>query len=322
MDEDIDDKIFDEENVDNQSEEIKSDIEGFLQKRKGNNKNAPKEKYNWSLRYFILKEGTLHIYKNPSDSNPQKSLDLSTLELDANSQLNFNENSFVLKNSKMFLILASSTKIDRDRWISNLQENKNKPHSQPPKKINRDKGFSVRTKSAIGEKVISSSIGKSILKETMNEDAWFIMNNIKIFISKESGEKVGKIMYNDILKFVAKVYILCKEGLLTPDYFWTNIKDPLWKTFSLLIDSFELSFAFDPSVLAKDVAELSITFEKIFIPLMSTSSIQSLKSIFDYFSKEKVWEKLYTDENYTQEISSTVKTLRKLWNEIKFPNEN
>jgi hypothetical protein len=43
-----------------------------------------------------------------------------------------------------------------------------------------------------------------------------------------------------------------------------------------------------------------------------------MKAIFEYFSNPDIWEKLYTDDKYKNEITTTVKTLRKLWNQIKF----
>jgi hypothetical protein len=111
------------------------------------------------------------------------------------------------------------------------------------------------------------------------------MNNIKSFVTKESGEKVAKRMHNDvstwrcntaltpkILKFVAKVYILCREGHLPAETFWKTVKDPLWSTFSLLIDSLELSFAFDSASLVKCIGDLSKVFEKLFAPLVSLNS--------------------------------------------------
>jgi hypothetical protein len=114
------------------------------------------------------------------------------------SQKHNNALSFVLKKDKLYLILAASRQEDYDQWTKLLQEALTKSASKPPKRAKKKSGLGLKTKSAIGEQVISSHIGKSILKESMNEDSWLVMNNIKSFVTKESGEKVAKRMHNDV----------------------------------------------------------------------------------------------------------------------------
>ena len=92
----------------------------------------------------------------------------------------------------------------------------------------------------------------------------------------------------------------------------------LVRVFSELIDSLELSFSFDPHQLSKDVIDLGKVFEKVLAPFFSNQSIAELKEIFGYFSNPTVWTKLYTDDTYSYEINTTVKSLRKLWNTIRY----
>jgi hypothetical protein len=50
--------------------------------------------------------------------------------------------------------------------------------------------------------------------------------------------------------------------------FWTELRKPIYQMFSLLIDSLELSFSFDPQQLSEAVRQLEFHFTKTFAPLL------------------------------------------------------
>jgi len=193
------------------------------------------------------------------------------------------------------------------------------PSKPPPRKKEKGMTLSTKAKSNLGGKMAATSAGKSLISKMMSEDAVIVVDNLKIFASKESGDKFAEDLYTKVLKISTKIGILCTDGALKPEDFWIPAAKPIRTVFSKLIDSFELSFAFDPEGLACDIREVEVILEKIFSPLLSTKNIQTMKGLFDYFASEEILQKFYTEEKYKENVTLVVKTLRKLWNSINFP---
>jgi len=306
-----------------EQQEVEIELEGFLKKRKGDNKKPPpseKTTLRLTTRWAILLAGTLHLYKQNTDLQPNRSIDLGEVELEINVANKQHLFCFALKKEKFYYILCASTTEEHKRWTSAIQSNMKKSPSKPPTRRNhKGVNLSTKAKTNLGGKMAGTNAGKTIISKMMNEDSSIILENLKIFAAKESGDKFAEDFYTKVIKLSAKIGILCSDGALKSEDFWIPAAKAVRVVFSKLIDSFELSFAFDPEGLACDIREVEVIFEKIFSPLLSTKNIQTMKGLFDYFASEEILQKFYTEEKYRENVTCVVKTLRKLWNSINFP---
>jgi len=261
------------------------------------------------------------LYKQNTDQQPNRSIDLAEVELEITVPNKQHLFCFALKKKdKFYYILCASTTEEYKRWIAALQSNMKKTPSKPPQR-DKKKGanLSTKAKTNLGGKVAATNVGKNMISKMMTEDTSIIIENLKIFAAKESGDKFAEELYTKVLKLSTKISILCSDGALKPEDFWIPAAKSVRIVFSKLIDSYELSFAFDPEGLACDIREVEVVLEKIFSPLLSTKNVQTMKGLFDYFASEEILQKFYTEEKYKENATLIVKTLRKLWNSINFP---
>jgi len=296
------------------------DYEGFLKKRKGVKESKGSDKASLSTRWVILRDGSLHIYKKYNNTQPKRSMDLADLELDVSVPNKQNQFCFALKKDKFYCLFIASDETSYNQWTASIRANLKKPKSAPPAREKKKSPTAMaKLKSNMGGKAAASGAGKNMINKMMTEDTKVIIDNLKSFVTKASGEKYSEELYGRILKLLAKITLLCESQALTSEAFWTVTASAIRSIFSKLIDSLELSFSFDPENLASEIRTVEVLCEKVFNPVLSTNSIEHMKEIFDYFASEDILEKFYTDKKYEQECTAIVKMLRKLWNNINFP---
>jgi hypothetical protein len=71
----------------------------------------------------------------------------------------------------------------------------------------------MKTKKKFGETLMSSRIGKSILKDIATDEMWIVIEATKSFIAKEFSEKSAKKLINYFMKVLVKIVLLSKGGL-------------------------------------------------------------------------------------------------------------
>lgn len=85
--------------------------------------------------------------------------------------------------------------------------------------------------------------------------------------------------------------------------------------FSILIDSQELSFSFEPKNLVLSVKELQRLFVRSFNLYLTSKTIEEMCNIFEYFSEPTIWRIFYTEPKYTNDSKEFAKSLRRLWDQ-------
>jgi len=290
-------------------------VEGILQEIKLDKEGKPVK---YKSKLFILLGGTLHSYAKPRDVTPKTSLDLCKIEFIESPNIINLENCFAIKNDEKTLILHASGKEEFDIWNVAFKESKSKEPTKPPIRSRKKEGngFVSKTKTALGGKVITSSFGKSMVKEVLPDDAWLIIDCLKSFVAKISGDKFADTMYNQMLKFAVQVTVLCREKVLTGEKFWGSLRKPLILIFSMLIDSLELPFSFDAVALSDAVRQVELQFTVVFASYLQADHMEEVMKIINYFSPPEIWTKLYTDSKYNKEVTLLVRTLRKIWDNL------
>ena len=133
----------------------------------------------------------------------------------------------------------------------------------------------TKTKKKFGETVMSSSIGKSILKDIATDEMWAVMETVKHFVGKEFNEKSAKKLYNHFIKTLVKIALLSKAGLIKSlpcltllgtliNADWRHLLVALNQLFSMVIDAQELSFCCDPDAIVAKIVELQKLFDSVF----------------------------------------------------------
>lgn len=109
------------------------------------------------------------------------------MHLDTQSYKSADPFSFCLKKEKpaLHLILAAGNPNEYKEWLRAISEAVQKQPSKPPKRVQGEKsGISLSAKKKIGEKVVTSHLGKNILQEMLNEDAVTLLSSLQSYFTK------------------------------------------------------------------------------------------------------------------------------------------
>jgi len=167
-------------------------------------------------------------------------------------------------------------------------------------------------KKNISGKAATSGAGKSLIKEELGKSGVRCIEIMKEIITLHEGKKKATEVEDNVIRFAVKILLLHKNKDVSQQELMKTLPY-LRAVWSNLIDFCEMSFAYEPAVLAKNAGELSDCFVKLIGQHVTDKTLDMIKETLQYCTQEKLLDRLFKDpagEPYKKELEAIV---RKAW---------
>jgi hypothetical protein len=164
-------------------------------------------------------------------------------------------------------------------------------------------------KKNVSGKAATSGAGKGLIKDELGKNGVRVIDIMKEIITMYEGKKKATEIEDNIIRFAVKIILLWKNKDLSTQELMKTLPY-LRAVWSNLIDFCEMSFAYEPAVLAKNSNELVDCFVKLIQQHVTDKTIEMVRETLTYLSNEKLMDILFKDpkgEEYKKELEGIVR---------------
>ena len=190
-------------------------------------------------RWFVLEQGSLTWYKTEKDAKPQGHVHLGPCKIftlaDTPSAPKSDDFALVIRGRKEYTLWASSA-ADRDEWLAALQNNAACPPvaglaaeedgeggagaraAAPAVEKPTKKPMMMRAQTFVAKKVLTSELGKKLLREFCLPGVMELLDHLKVLVAKDTTlpPQTAREHEDIILKTAVKLVLLFTHGVLRP----------------------------------------------------------------------------------------------------------
>jgi len=167
-------------------------------------------------------------------------------------------------------------------------------------------------KKNISGKAATSGAGKGLIKEELGKSGVRVLEIVKEIISVHDGKKKATEVEDNMIRFAVKILLLLKNKDITTQELMKCVPH-LRAVWSNAIDACEMSFAYDPVAIKKNMEELAASFEKLVQQHVQDKTIEMMKETLAYLTQEALMDRLFKDDaggEYKKEMEHII---RKAW---------
>jgi len=275
----------------------------------------------WEPRWFKLKTFELVYYKNEKSTVESGSLSLREITSASSYTKTERPNVFVvvvlrLSNFSLTHYLQASSAVARDQWIRLINEavafaKKNKDHT-PTREPYKETRISAMKNTLLG-KVVSSCLGKSLIREFISDDAIELIESIKLIVANyTSSTKKAERFENLTLKLAARVIILITNKDISKEQVLL-MRDPLFLLWSDSLDMLEITFIYDEDRLVKSWQTLLAIITDVLFPYFTMAAKENMKEISNIFATREFIYTFYQSDKFSENRNQLRTLLRKTW---------
>ena len=169
-----------------------------------------------------------------------------------------------------------------NEWIEALRKNLGKGQSSAPLKNVGKKSESAKM---LAQRVVgnaaASKAGKSIIKDIGDGSVQVVLDTVRAFIEKESGDAdKAKQMEGRAIKIISRAVIIIKDKGMSEEL-GKELDESIHIMCGKLIDAHEIgSFAFDAEDISKSVAAVETVLLRLFQPYYTEKDREKMKGFF------------------------------------------
>jgi hypothetical protein len=216
---------------------------------------------------------------------------------------------FAIRTEKIEFVVSAETEEMYQSWMQALRESIGK-ESQPPPERPKNKGFVYKAQKGMAEKAATSSLGKSILKDYLPDDTWFILEAFKRIVANISGSEKAKYLEKTVIKSGVKVAWLYKSKHISASDLKEACKAPILKTWELFILCCDPKKRNIPEF-CDSVKRLQACFEVFFKSHITPKSLNRMKTVTtEYFADETIATKFFTDPRHQEDLERVAQKLK------------
>jgi hypothetical protein len=210
-------------------------------------------------------------------------------------------------------VLAAKTEDIKQEWLKVLQEAQSKPVpvSPPKRETTKKKGILFSTHKNISEIVVTSALGKKIVREFATDDILVLLHIVKTFIANNYSTEKAKTLEKNIFKLSVKTAMLYKGKHITPEQLLPT-RTVVIKIWSCVIDYCEMAWTTDITHLSNLLKNFQDQLIAVLKLHLTPSSINRVKDTFQLLSSHETLEKFFSSQMELQQ-QQTLQILRKLW---------
>jgi len=287
---------------------VKADKEGELSL-------FAKEK--WKTRYAVLSGGSLLFSKKKGDQEYDQHILLKNIQVKEGSG---EEKEKKKKEKSVFTLTADGTtylfQLENDKdmksWMDAITSNGNKEAAAGVTLAKKKQSAMMAMKKNISGKAATSGAGKSLIKEQLGNSGVRVLEIVKETITLHEGKKKAIEIEDNLIRFAVKILLLYKNKDITQQELMKCVPY-LRNVWSNVIDSCEMSFAYDPPTIKKNMKELADAFEKLVQQHVQDKNIELMRETLAYLTQEALMDHLFKDpagEEYKKDLERIV---RKAW---------
>eukprot|EP00966_Prymnesium_polylepis_P311189 7189550-Prymnesium_polylepis.1 len=303
---------------------------GFLTKKAGAFSGTRK-------RWFVLQQGTLMWYKareEEASGVPQGYVHLRTCKIlvpDDGKAAKPNGQTFVLRGRKEHALTASSA-AEATEWLAALRHNSRcaplTSLDEAPADCDGDggakkakQGVMMRCENFVAKKVLTSELGKKLLREFCLPGVMAVLDALKQLLSKDPKLPPKQAQENEttILKVAVKMVLLFTHSVLRPrdlDHL-NNLVE--WLVLDLLIKYDECTsppyrHAADPdhAKFCEKITGVEAELVRCIGPHTTDKNLAKLKAVTGYFADAGNVARLFTDPLFAADMEVITDALRSL----------
>jgi len=289
--------------------------EDKLMVKKGKQKLAQRNPF--KQRTVRLISGQLLIYKKEGHSAPKTTILLSNCTITKDIS---KENTFSVKTEEENKVFCVATEEEYSVWMELLtaqntaNSNGNDAATVKTKKSRKGSLLSQAKKNVAG-KVISSAMGKDLLKKIIDEETNEQVELLKILLVNEYGKEKADHIEISFIKLILKAHFAIENKLLTSDAF-QPLLELSRKVCYLLSGAINMSDKQDAlkgvlSRAAKVIVEIQTMFENSMESVLTEKNFVKIAETFASISDEIFLFNIYTRENNKETAAALIEHMFK-----------
>eukprot|EP01100_Stratorugosa_tubuloviscum_P010549 TRINITY_DN4533_c3_g1_i1.p1 TRINITY_DN4533_c3_g1~~TRINITY_DN4533_c3_g1_i1.p1 ORF type:complete len:305 (+),score=140.64 TRINITY_DN4533_c3_g1_i1:44-958(+) len=286
--------------------------EGFLKKKKAKSEVSFPGRSSWKSRFFILVESSLFYYESPTSEQEKGVIQLKGITIERVEQsLSKKKFTIVLKTIKKDIWLSAKSEESFNDWFIAFQQAIVKEAAEQSPERAKAKSLFYKAQKSMVEKAATSSVGKSVLKEYLPEDAWFMLSFLKSGITLFSNSNKAKQIENRLIKTGVKAVWLFKGGHLTPDEMQATCKQPILDLWTHFINCYEITKR-DINLLSNLIRIVSNSFDQLLKRHVSPKNIEKMIQTFEYLADENFLNLIFSDNRLHNDLEKLIASLKLL----------
>lgn len=176
----------------------------------------------------------------------------------------------------------------------------------------------MRIKKSVASKATSSSGGKKIIKEVVNDETASLIGALKALVESQTGDKKkAEELEANMVKIAVKAYLLVDQKLLRGSDFLKADK-PLREAFNRLSRVFNARFAGKATKeaiiealkkVAVDLTAARTIIQELMTPHLQTKNVYRLTSIFDTVASYDFLEAVFFEDKNESNLQKLVEAM-------------
>lgn len=218
-------------------------------------------------------------------------------------------------NKKEGYLLAFSSGTDYKKWHSVVVEAHGKEESSAPERdLEKKKKTSLgqRAKKKMAGEFATSGLGKSVIKNILNEETSALLSAMKRIVTRESNKKKAEELEKNIIKLAVKAYILNSNKKLEADSFLKADK-PLRIAFELMCKCYNSRGRAHPEQLREALLKVEASLKQaeqiitqLLQPHLSSKNMFRLATTFGYLGSFEFLNRALNDASLDEELEKLI----------------
>jgi len=262
----------------------------------------------WKTRYLRLVSGYLLILKHNDNNEPIFVLPLKNCMVSKDTSSK-RDNTFGVKTEDEFKLFAASNQEECEAWVKLVAGNTlNGEVDSMDIEKRRKASIMTQAKKNVAGKIVTSSVGKEMLRKIIDEDMVNNLSLVKTILTHEYDAQRAERFENDLIKLVMKGHFALDNKLIRNDDFLPS-QELVKKVYILLTSAYHMQSKPEPlkGVLArtsKNLRELQSNIEKLMEPVLTEKNYMKIKEIFDCVADPTFLYNVYTKPDNRSSLSS------------------
>jgi len=188
------------------------------------------------MGWFSLHGSSLFSYEQQGSRQPKQTFELKDVVVTQPPEKKLAID--ITKNDKQILSLIATSKDELESWFTALTAATSVDASEAPIKEKKKKNqcsVGMRVGKAVGGKVATSTVGKGVVKNVVNEETKLLIVSLKKIIAKVESKKVAEEIEDNLMRLITKSFFLEKAKKITVDQF-LEADTPLREAFESLVE--------------------------------------------------------------------------------------
>jgi len=268
----------------------------------------------WKAFYATLSGGSFLLSKKKGDSEYAKVIALKKVNIKeggADVGEKKKKLTFTLAADGNEYVLQVDSDKDAKSWSDALKANSDKPEVAVSLAKKKQSAM-MSMKKNISGKAATSGAGKSLIKEELGKSGVRVLEIVKEIITVHEGKKKATEVEDNMIRFAVKILLLLKNKDITTQELMKCVPF-LRAVWSNVIDACEMSFAYEPVAIKKNMEELAAAFEKLVLQHVQDKTIDTMKETLQYVTQEALMDRLFKDDSGTEYKKELEHIVRKAW---------